>query len=394
MKKNLCLLYGIAFLQGMVFYSPAAVLYRQEAGLTVFQISLIESLSLLLCLLLEIPWGIVADKISYRSTMILCCGFYFISKLIFWKAHTFSDFLLERVFLSFAVSGLSGVDTSLLYLSASPGSSQKAFGIYEGMGTAGLLSASACFSLFLGEHYREAALLTAAAYGGALICALFLKDTRQKENKNPLQKINSERPAFCFLVRELITNVFCQKYFFLFLAGAGLLSETIQTITVFLNQPQYTACGLTAGTIAWLYILSQIFAMISPLSESLTKKLGLTGIVSCCFLFPALLCFLLASSKNPVCSAICILGIQGFGALFQPLQTELQNRQISSVSRASLLSIQAMFLDLISAFLNPVFGWLADRTLSSAFIAGGLFCSLGFLLFIFWYRKECHKKRW
>ena len=98
MKKNLCLLYGIAFLQGMVFYSPAAVLYRQEAGLTVFQISVIESLSLLLCLLLEIPWGIVADKIGYRSTMILCCGFYFISKLIFWKAHTFSDFLLERVF--------------------------------------------------------------------------------------------------------------------------------------------------------------------------------------------------------------------------------------------------------------------------------------------------------
>lgn len=182
MKKNLCLLYGIAFLQGMVFYSPAAVLYRQEAGLTVFQISVIESLSLLLCLLLEIPWGIVADKIGYRSTMILCCGFYFISKLIFWKAYTFSDFLLERVFLSFAVSGLSGVDTSLLYLSASPGSSQKAFGIYEGMGT------------------------------------------------------------------------------------AGLLSETIQTITVLLNQPQYIACGLTPGTIAWLYILSQIFAMISPLS--------------------------------------------------------------------------------------------------------------------------------
>ena len=106
MKRNLCLLYGIAFLQGMVFYSPASVLYRQEAGLTIFQISVIESISLFLCLVLEIPWGILADKIGYRSTMILCCFFYFISKLIFWKAWSFADFLLERIFLSSAVSGL------------------------------------------------------------------------------------------------------------------------------------------------------------------------------------------------------------------------------------------------------------------------------------------------
>ena len=54
MKRNIYLMYAIAFLQGMVFYGPVATLYRQAQGVSVFQITLIESISLILCILLEI----------------------------------------------------------------------------------------------------------------------------------------------------------------------------------------------------------------------------------------------------------------------------------------------------------------------------------------------------
>ena len=57
MKKNLYIMYAMALLQGMVFYSPIATLYRQAQGVTVFQITVIESISLALGILLEIPWG-------------------------------------------------------------------------------------------------------------------------------------------------------------------------------------------------------------------------------------------------------------------------------------------------------------------------------------------------
>ena len=55
-QKNIYLMYTLAFLQGMVFYGPVSTLYRQAQGLSVFQITLIESISLLLSLALEIPW--------------------------------------------------------------------------------------------------------------------------------------------------------------------------------------------------------------------------------------------------------------------------------------------------------------------------------------------------
>jgi len=78
-RRNLHILYVIALLQGMVFYAPVASLYRQAAGLHFTQIALIESISYLLALLLELPWGMIADRIGYRKTMICGCGFYFLS---------------------------------------------------------------------------------------------------------------------------------------------------------------------------------------------------------------------------------------------------------------------------------------------------------------------------
>ena len=55
MKKNLYIMYAIALLQGMVFYSPIATLYRQAQGVTLFQITVIEGISLALGILLELP---------------------------------------------------------------------------------------------------------------------------------------------------------------------------------------------------------------------------------------------------------------------------------------------------------------------------------------------------
>lgn len=404
MKKNLYLLYGISFLQGMVFYGSASVLYRQEAGLTIFQISIIESISLFLCLGLEIPWGILADKIGYKKTMVLCSLSYFLSKIIFWKAWSFWDFLMERIFLSLAVSGLSGVDSSLLYLSASEGRYQKVFGFYQGLGQAGLFLASLYFFFTGGAQLRTAAFLTSLAYGGALfLCFLLLEpdrlpqkvSQRARETKEVNEVGNKSSVSSLF---SDIKDVLSRKTLLLFLTGAGLLTETGQMLTVFLNQPQYMACGLSLRSISFIFLLAQAVGTIAPLSSFFCEKLGKLKFTACCFLFPSIFCFMLGHTKSPVCSVVCILGIQCFLSLFQPLFSELQNRAVHGANRASILSIQAIFLELTGAVINPVLGKLADKSLPLAFTAGGLFCCLGFFLFRFilpsgFLRQRTHKLR-
>ena len=183
MKRNIYIMYAIALLQGMVFYGPIATLYRQAQGVSVFQITAIESVSLLLCIVLEVPWGVVADKIGYKKTLVFCSWLYLISKLVFWQASGFGGFLLERIMLSFVIAGLSGVDSSILFISSKGLNSQKVFGIYYGLGTAGMLAAAALFSTCIGDNYRLAAFATVISYGLAALLALGLKEVKKEQQE-------------------------------------------------------------------------------------------------------------------------------------------------------------------------------------------------------------------
>lgn len=159
-------MYAISLLQGMVFYGSVSTSYRQAVGVTLFQITLMESLSMVLTIVLEIPWGILADKIGYKRTFVICSFLFFVSKLVFWRADSFADFLTERILLAAVISGLSGVDTSILYLSAKGKDTQRIFGFFNTMSVAGLFLASGMYSLFIGKDYRMAGLLTAVSYPG------------------------------------------------------------------------------------------------------------------------------------------------------------------------------------------------------------------------------------
>jgi MFS family permease len=103
-KRNIYLLCAITFLQGMVFYAAVATLYRQAAGLSVFQITAIEGISVALSMALEIPWGWAADRLGYRRVMILCNALFLVTKIIFWRAGSFLGFLTERLLLAVVIA--------------------------------------------------------------------------------------------------------------------------------------------------------------------------------------------------------------------------------------------------------------------------------------------------
>ena len=148
-KRNVYLMYAIVFLQGLVFYGSVATVYRQGRGISLYDIFLIESVSWVLMILLEVPWGYFADRFGYKNTIIISNIMYFISKIIFWQAHSLVMFLLERVFISIALSGISGCDSAILYSSIDEDKSEKVFGEYSAFSTAGFLVASVSSSFIV-----------------------------------------------------------------------------------------------------------------------------------------------------------------------------------------------------------------------------------------------------
>ena len=102
------------------------------------EIFLIESISWILILLLEVPWGWFADRFGYKRTLVIANFVFFISKIVFFAAASFPMFLFERVLLSVALSGLSGCDITLLFLSKAPEtSSERMFARYRWCATSG-----------------------------------------------------------------------------------------------------------------------------------------------------------------------------------------------------------------------------------------------------------------
>ncbi len=370
MKKNLILMYCIAFLQGMVFYGPIATLYRQAQGLSVFDITLIESLCLALSVLLEIPWGVLADRLGYRRTMIICCGLYFVSKIIFWQADGFADFLVERVLLSVVIAGMSGVDTTILYLSGRPENSQRVFGMYDAMGMAGLVLATLIFSIWVQDNYRLAAFLTMISYGLAGLCALGLKEV------HPVKQSSISQSSFGQVIKEVVGN----KKLLLLLLAMALLSETHQTITTFLNQPKYLECGLGESMIGWVYLVSTGLGIAGALSVIVTRHLKKLGTVIILGGSYVIACWLLTLTDKATVAIFGILLLRLAHTFFQPYLRQCENAMIQTSQRATALSVNAMGMDGVAIMTNLIFGAFAKVNLSIAFLFGAMISLLSVVL--------------
>lgn len=370
LRRNIILMYGISFLQGLVFYGSIATLYRQAAGINIFQITLIESISFMLCILFELPWGMIAERIGYKHVMIIACFLYFISKIVFWKADSFFDFLAERILLSVVCAGLSGCDSAILYISCNNDKSQKVFGIYNNLSMLGLMTASAVFAVYLGNDYRMSAFLTIFPYGLAMLLALGLKEVRRPEA--------IRRKTFKTLVSALCKD----GKFIPALIGMGLLNETHQTVTVFLNQLQYKKCGIAVSSMGYILILVTFLHLCGIFSFNFTKWLGVRKLSLLIFNVAAVSCFIMVWTNNAFLSIVCICAISVAYSLFQPLQMEIQNRQIVVEERAAMLSSYAVILESTAAVTNVVFGKVAQVNLSYAMFFGGVCCILGGFLFL------------
>ena len=317
-KRNIALLYGISLLQGMVFYGPISTLYRQVQGVSIFQILLIESISYALCIVLEVPWGVVADRIGYKRTMRICCWLYFLSKIVFWQSTDFAGFLAERVLLSVVITGLSGVDTSILYLCAGPQESQHVFGVYNSLGEAGLLGAAAVFTLFVGDDYRLAALLTVFSYGAAALLSLGLTEVR------PAPAERAAREPFRATLRASLAAPGLAAL----LVASGLLTEVHQTVTVFLNQLQYERCGMTSTAIGAVYIVTSLLGLCGAFSARFTGAAGPRRAVRLLCLAPALGCLVLMATDRAALSVGCVWLLRVSDSLFQPYRLRLQNAMV------------------------------------------------------------------
>ena len=372
-NRNLRLMYAISLLQGMVFYAPIASLYRQAAGITLGQIALIEGISYLISLAMELPWGVIADRIGYRRTMICGCSVYFLSKLVFWRAEGFLPFLAERVLLSIAISALSGVEESILYLSCEEGQAQRAFGTSDACSRLGLLISAGIHSLLMRDHYRLCALATGLTYGLAALLSLGLREVRPRQARS-----HASPGAFLALLKDTLGK----RRLILFLAGLALFGEAAQMITVWLNQNQYLRCGMDGARMGWAYIAVSAAALPGVCSQRLTRRMGPRRFGAALFLLGCAAGILLVFVRSALLSVALVAAMSMARALLAPLTAAICSDAVSGPSRATQLSIFAMVQNIVASCATGLLGRASDLSLNAAFGLCALFCLLGCAAFL------------
>ncbi|PKL23459.1 MAG: hypothetical protein CVV47_14565 [Spirochaetae bacterium HGW-Spirochaetae-3] len=373
--RNYRLLVLIAFLQGIVFYAPIATIYRRTYGLDIQGLFLIESISWILTVILEAPWGRFADRFGYRRTLLVGNVVFLASKVVFSFASGFSGFLAERLLLSLALSALSGCTEALLYRSVGAAESDKAFGRWHAASGFGLLVASIAAPLLYAGSLRITAYGTIVPYAAALACSYLLVDMGEGQE---LRRSGSPQPGSG--LRYALAALSKDRGLMLFLVASAVMGEAAQSATVFLAPLQYERAGIPIAAFGALFAAIQGVALAAAGSWRIVRAFGRERVFRSLLTIVALSLAALALSDAAALGVVALLAIAVSAAMFRPLSASLQNERVVGSERATALSVNAMVAELVAAALNVGVGRAAGAGLPIGFgVLAAITAAMAFL---------------
>lgn len=357
MKNNKYILYAISFLQGIVFYGAFSVVFRESRGLSLSQIFLLESIFVILMLIFEVPWGIIGDKIGYKKTLVIAYGMFWLSKIIFYCSYSFMGFLMESVIAAIAISGISGCDSALIYSSIDKSESDKVFGIYGAMSTAGFLISALVSGILVKISIDLLALATIIPYTLAFLLSSALKDNHKNKDE-----IHEEAHSILESLKLAVAN----KKIVGFVIAVAVLSETTHSICVFFNQPLYIRSGIGLNWFGMLTALMQVATFIAVRAHKIKRKIGERKLLNGALLLVIACNLILIKSGIALLTIVLIFIIEGAFALTQPITETIKNESVSTSNRATILSAYAMIANITAAVINMIISAASKISLEAA----------------------------
>lgn len=89
--------------------------FWKSKGLSMFEIFTLQTTFALSLILLEVPSGYLSDLLGRKATLVIAMFFHGVGHTWLNFSHTFNDFLIFEVLLSFSFALFSGTDIALIY---------------------------------------------------------------------------------------------------------------------------------------------------------------------------------------------------------------------------------------------------------------------------------------
>lgn len=168
-------------ISGLTTLGPLCNLFYLSTGIEFYQLSLIETFSLIVLIAIEVPAGVISDFIGRTKSMALGCFLMGGEYLMIGLGYSFSVFVLAALIGGIGISLESGADDSLLYESLKKLGKEKQFKKYLGQSNALFKVSAAIAALLGGILFSYQASWVFFLYGAMLVglgfFALTMKET-------------------------------------------------------------------------------------------------------------------------------------------------------------------------------------------------------------------------
>lgn len=375
--------YWFSFFSEWVFWIPVVVLFWQKNGLNLTQIMMLQAIFALAVVILEVPTGVVADRLGRRKSLLLGAAFRIIGFTAYAVGFNFEQFILAEIILAFGASFISGADTAFLYDSLKEVNQESQFKKVRGHSNSLGYLAAALTSIAGGFIAVYSLRLTWWFSVVGMVCLFLtaLTFVEAKHTSEPGLKENYlKHLADCF--KESLHN---KNFLFLLLFYSVL--TLFARVSLWFYQPYMQLSGLAIVYFGIVWASFNVFAIgggkaADKIARYLGESRSLWLIV---MIMPLSLLFM--SQWFVIWGLIFVFlqqFIRGFAA---PVLEDFTHQHLPTAKRATLMSIRNMSGSLVFAILGPVFGYLADvYSLSAALVVASVSCLVLFVALLIWNR--------
>ena len=373
------------FFANVTFYSTLMVPFQTSRGLNFTEMFSLESIISLFSWAFDIPTGVLADRVGYRSVLTIGYGLNVASLLVFISAHTFWTFALASALFGIGLACISGCESALIYESLPRADTHAslataAFSLLNAATPAGFLLGLS-FGSFLGAYNQLLPFVVSLLPLSIAFLVTFrlrpIAYHSQQEQAQPnlvrLRIMGILRSALR-IVREQPTAVGLSL---LQSAGFALIDSIF-----WYNQPYFTRAGIP---VVWFGPITAI-AVGLGIAVTLTtpgakQRLGTSNALALSCLVPAIGYIALSLVHVPILTALFVALVAAGPAWRQPIIIDELNLRIKDGPRATTLSVLSSLGTLVGIALNPLIGGAGDLGLNTTGLClGGGLVVLGLMI--------------
>lgn len=352
----------INFLLGAGLYSSVEVLYLRSQNISSYLISILVLLVPLGTALLEVPTGIIGDKLGRKKILRLTFISFFLASNFILFAPNIVFIFIGYIFEALGFSLYSGNTEAIIYEASSKDGSDinKALSDFYSSLTIGyvvsgllvnLLSVGNNLEILYGAVFVTAAIRLVAV----ALCFTVSNIDDQPADKKPLMIMNE---ALALVRKDKVTMSIC------IYDALGRLQYYLPVI----YQPILISNGISVQAIALIYSLSQFAQSISQkVAAVIIDKVGIPIILKILPLIQGISLLLLLTKNTPLILIGIVLIFAGI-AIKGQCTSLVRHSLVSNEIRVTYMSIISLITLLINTFLLNTVGAVLEFNKTVAII--------------------------